>query len=221
MATSSRRFAPAIRPRRAPPPRPRRPATRRRRAPGEWQALRRGAPPPRRRGALRAAGSTADRGLHLDLLSLEPAPADRRRPLAARRVRAMGGARRTRPGDRARREDDAPHGRARSRFRQLAFAFLDAQEALRRDDRAGGALPEPPDPERFVEDFPPGVLFGTGTWTRSPARRRAWRLRSRSRRAARAGRPSRRRAPRAAVPGAWKIAAGEAYQAETREARPA
>jgi hypothetical protein len=173
-------------------------------------------------GRYEPVASTSDRGLHLDLLAVEPAASPTGGGRALRIDFALWGApRRT---DR----ETAPGGKTTVRtvvplaFRQLAFAFLDAQ------GRAYGEMSGPgepyqklADPERFVEDFLPGVLFGTWYVDAFPreAARVTMTLQAEARGQSGASVPATLRVE-LPVPDAWKIAAGETYQAETREAAP-
>jgi hypothetical protein len=173
-------------------------------------------------GRYEPLASTADRGLHLDLLSLEPAASPTGGGRSLRVEFALWGApRRT---DR----ETAPGGKTTLRtvvplaFRQLAFAFLDAQgKPYGEMTGPGEPYQKLADPERFVEDFPPGVLFGTWYVDAFPreAARVAVTLQVEARGQSGASIPATLRLE-LPVPEAWKIAAGEAYQAETREAAP-
>jgi hypothetical protein len=173
-------------------------------------------------GRYEPIASAADRGLHLDLLSVDPATSPAGGGRALRVEFALWGApRRT---DR----ETAPGGKTTVRtvvplaFKQLAFAFLDAQgKPYGEMSGPGEPYQKLADPERFVEDFPPGVLFGTWYVDAFPreAARVAVTLQVEARGQSGASVPSTLRIEMA-VPEAWRIAAGEHYQAETREAAP-
>jgi hypothetical protein len=116
-----------------------------------------------REGRYEPLFGAADQGLHLDLLSFDPAPNPAGGEKALRIDFALWGAPR-----RVDRETVPGTARATLRvvvpvaFKQLAFRFLDDKGQVYGEMTGPG---EPylklADPERFVEDFPPGVLFGT------------------------------------------------------------
>ncbi len=165
--------------------------------------------------------SLSDRGLRLDILSIVP----EKNPVGGERALridfALWGAQR-----RVDKETAAGTAKTVSRvtvpvsFPQIAFQFLDEKDKVYGEMSGPG---EPymklADPERFAEEFPPGILFGT------------WYVDAFPRQAAKAvftvsvdghGQSG------VDVPGsykleipvveAWKIAEGETYKAETREA---
>jgi hypothetical protein len=107
-------------------------------------------------------------------------------------------------------------------FKRIAFRFLDAA-GKQYGEMSGGGEPyqKLSDPERFVDDFPPGMLFGT--WFVELFPREAAtvevELEAELRGASGAARPV---AFRAAfpVPDSWKIPPGAIFQAEVREAAP-
>ncbi len=115
-----------------------------------------------REGKYEPVLSAADQGLHLDLLALEPAP----NPVTGERgIRidfALWGA------PRRLEKEVGTGGRTTTRvvvplaFRQMAVRFSDAAGKPYGEMTGGG---EPyqklTDPERFADDFPPGILFGT------------------------------------------------------------
>lgn len=166
--------------------------------------------------------SLADRGLRLDLLSFEAA----RHPDGERALRvdfALWGAPR-------RVEKEAAPGASRPTvrvvvpvsFRQIAFQFLDPKGKVYGEMNGPG---EPymklADPERFHEDFPPGIVFGT------------WYLDLFPREAARAvftlGVEARGQAGTEVsasykldlpVREEWRLPPGERFKGETREASP-
>ncbi len=161
-----------------------------------------------------------DRGMHMDLLSIAPAPNPAGGGQALRVDFAIWGA--------PRRTDREPvQGSTRSvlrtvvpmTFKQLSFQFLDAA-GKPYGEMSGGGEPyqKLADPERFVEDFTPGVLFGTWYVDRFP--REAARsvvavsVETRGQAGGDATSTFRFDLP---VEEAWRVGAGEAYQAETRE----
>ncbi len=172
-------------------------------------------------GRYEPVASSADRGLHLDLLSVEPAANPAGGGRALRVEFALWGAPR-----RLDRETQPGGGRTTLRtvvplsFKQLAIQILDAQGKVYAEASGPG---EPyqklADPERFVEEFPAGILFGT--WYIDAFPREAARVvvtlpvESRGQSGAEATANFRFDLP---VVDAWRLAPGEAYQAETREA---
>jgi hypothetical protein len=174
-------------------------------------------------GRYEPLAAAADRGLHLDLLAIEPGPNPSGGGRALRVDFALWGApRRTE-------RDVAPGGgKATLRtvvpvaFQQISFQFLDAQGKLYGEMTGPG---EPyqklAEPERLVEDFPPGVLFGS--WWVEAFPREAVRAvvtlstAARGQAGAEVLSTFRLDLP---VAEAWRIAAGETYRAETREAPP-
>ena len=107
-------------------------------------------------------------------------------------------------------------------FKQIAFRFHDGTDKLYGEMTGGG---EPyqklADPERFVDDFPPGVLFGTW-WVELFPREAAtvqFELTADVRGASGTVRPATFTA-KLPVPEGWKLPPGAVYQAEMREAAP-
>ncbi|HYQ81847.1 MAG TPA: hypothetical protein VEP68_10100 [Anaeromyxobacteraceae bacterium] len=164
--------------------------------------------------------SLADRGLRLDILSFGPAANPEGGARSLRIDFALWGAPR-------RVEKETVPGTARTvtkvvvpaAFRQLAFQFLDEK------DKPYGEMTGPgepymklADPERFSEDFPPGILFGT--WYVDPFPREAAKVvftlgvEARGQSGADLSASYKLEAP---VSEGWKIGQGEKYQAETRE----
>jgi hypothetical protein len=133
-----------------------------------WQALRAG-----RYDPLLVAGAG---GLRLDLISIQPGKSPATQEPGVRIDFALWGAPR-----RTERESLAG-GRATERaglsasFRHLGLHFVDG-EGRPYGEMSGSGEPylKLTDPERFVEDFPPGVLFGT--WWVDPFPREAARVR--------------------------------------------
>ena len=106
--------------------------------------------------------SAVAEGLRLDVLAVQPGPIpDGARPRAPGRLRALGRAAARwsgRPG-----EKGTLKHRARCPLRQLAVRLLDGQGAVfgGMQSAAASRTRSWPTRERFVEDFPPSVLFGT------------------------------------------------------------
>jgi hypothetical protein len=158
-------------------------------------------------------------GLRLDLLTVEPTPNPATKERGLRIDFALWGVPR-----RTEREAQ-PTGRTVERaamsasLRQLVFRFLDA------DGRPWGEMSGPgqpflelKDPERFQEDFPPGILFGT--WVIDAFPREAARVRvSLEVQVAGAGASGAAAtlAFEAPVAEAWKLPAGEKFQGTPRE----
>src|SRR5574337_792858 len=173
-------------------------------------------------GEARAAWSLADRGLRLDGLAFAP---DKNPEGGGRSLRidfALWGAPR-------RVEKETAPGSTRTvtkvvvpvAFRQLAFQFLDDKgKPYGEMTGAGEPYMKLADPERFSEDFPPGVLFGT--WYVDLFPREAAKVvftlgvEARGQSGADVSASYKLEVP---VNDAWKIGQGEAYQAETREAQ--
>jgi hypothetical protein len=104
-------------------------------------------------------------------------------------------------------------------FKQLAFSFLDA-EGKPYGEMVGSGEPylKLADPERFADDFPPGILFGT--WWVEPFPREAARVAV----AVELQLPGVTAAALQAsfafdapVAEDWKLPPGEAFRGETRE----
>lgn len=166
--------------------------------------------------------SLVDRGLRLDVLTLAP---DKNPAGGGRALRidfALWGAPR-------RLEKETVPGTTRTvtkavvpvAFRQLAFQFLD-DKGKPYGEMTGPGEPymKLNDPERFSEDFPPGILFGT--WYVDAFPREAAKViftlgaEARGQSGADVSASYKLELP---VADAWKIGQGEAYQAETREAQ--
>jgi hypothetical protein len=158
-------------------------------------------------------------GLRLDLVAVEPGPAPNAGGPALRVDFALWGAprylARERSGDKTVTRNVVPVA-----FKRLAVRFLDGGGKLYGEMTGGG---EPyqklVDPERFVDDFPPGVLFGTW-WVELFPREAATaelELAVDLRAPSGAVRPATFLA-RVPVPEAWKLPPGATFQAEVREA---
>ena len=165
--------------------------------------------------------SLVDRGLRLDLLAFGPASNPEGGARALRIDFALWGAPR-------RVEKEAVPGTARTvtrvvvpaAFRQLAFQFLD-DKGKPYGEMTGPGEPymKLADPERFSDDFPPGILFGTWYVDLFPyeAAKVIFTLgvEGRGQSGADVSASYKLELP---VADAWKIGQGEKYQAETREA---
>ncbi|HET6922474.1 MAG TPA: hypothetical protein VFI16_04935 [Anaeromyxobacteraceae bacterium] len=165
--------------------------------------------------------SLADRGLRLDILSFGPDKGAGGGGGSLRIDFALWGAPR-------RLEKEAVPGTARTvtkvvvpaAFRQLGFQFLD-DKAKPYGEMTGPGEPymKLADPERFSEDFPPGIIFGTWQVDRFPreAARVVFTLgvETRGQSGADVSASYKLELP---VSDAWKIGQGETYRAETREA---
>jgi hypothetical protein len=165
--------------------------------------------------------AAVDRGLHMDVLAIAPAPNPAGGAPALRVDFAIWGAPR-------RTDREAVPGTSRfvvrtvvpMVFKQLNFQFIDgAGKAYGEMSGPGEPYQKLADPERFVEDFPPGVLFGTWFVDRFP--REAVRavlsvsVESRGLAGGDATATFRFDLP---VEEAWRLARGESYQGEIREA---
>jgi hypothetical protein len=172
-------------------------------------------------GAYAPAGSAVAAGLRLDVISVEPGPSPAGGP-GLRIDFALWGAprvvERERAGERTVSRTVVPLG-----LKGLQFQFLDAAGKLYGEmNGAGEPYQKLIDPQRFVPDFPPGVLFGTW-WVELLPREAATmqlRLDVDVRGPAGGARPA---ALGLALPvqEAWRIPPGAAYQAEIREVAPA
>jgi hypothetical protein len=174
-----------------------------------------------REGRYEPLWSLAERGLRLDVLAFAPGKNPEGGERALRIDFALWGAPR-------RVEKEAVPGTSRAvtkvvvpvAFRQLAFQFLDGKGTLYGEMSGPG---EPymklADPERFSEDFPPGVIFGT--WYVDAFPREAAKVvlslgvEARGQSGADVSASYKLELP---VAEAWQVGQGEAYKAETREA---
>lgn len=174
-----------------------------------------------RDGSYAVRASSAAEGLRLDLLAVEPGKGPEGNP-ALRIDFALWGApryvERERSGDKTITRNVVP-----ITFRRIAFAFLDPAGKLYGEmSGAGEPYQKLADPERFADDFPPGVLFGT--WWVDLFPREAAKVKLELALDVRA--PSGAARPAAfevalPVPEAWKLPPGATFQAEVREAAPA
>jgi hypothetical protein len=166
--------------------------------------------------------SAAAEGLRLDLLAVEPGAAPGGGGPGLRIDFALWGAprylERERAGDRTVTRNVVPVA-----FKRIVLQFRDAAgKAYGEMSGAGEPYQKLADPERFVDDFPPGVLFGTW-WVELFPREAASvdvQLEVDLRAPSGAVRPATFQT-RLPVPEAWKLPPGATFQAEVREAAPA
>jgi hypothetical protein len=172
-------------------------------------------------GRYAVPASAAAEGLRLDLVAIEPGPTPGGGP-GLRIDFALWGAprylERERASDRTLTRNVVPVA-----FRRIAFQFVDPAGKLYGEmTGAGEPYQKLADPERFVDDFPPGVLFGTW-WVDLFPREAAtvrFELAADLRAPSGAVRPATFQLS-LPVPEAWKIPPGATFQAEVREAAPA
>jgi hypothetical protein len=166
--------------------------------------------------------SALSEGLRLDLVEVAAGPSPEGGAPGLRLELALWGAprvvERDRSGERTVTRTVVPVS-----FKRIAFRFLDAGGKLY-GEMSGGGEPYQKlvDPERFQDDFPPGMLFGTW-WVELFPREAATvevELAADLRGAAGTARPV-VFAFKLPVPEAWKLPPGAVFQAETREAAPA
>jgi hypothetical protein len=172
-----------------------------------------------REGKYQPRWSSADQGLHLDLLAVNAGKSPASGEPGLQIDFALWGAPR-----RVDREPVPGTSRTATRvtvplaFRQLSFQILDAQ-GKPHAEMVGSGEPyqKVVDPERFEEDFPPGVLFGTWWIERFPreAARAVFQLSVEARGISGVSLPANYRIE-LPVEESWKIGPGESYQAETR-----
>ena len=159
-------------------------------------------------------------GLRLDLVAVEPGASPGAGP-GLRVDFALWGApryiERERSGDKNVTRNVVPVA-----FKRIAFQFLDAA-GKPYGEMSGGGEPyqKLADPERFVDDFPPGVLFGTWWVELFPREAATTNLEI----AADLRSPSGLVRPasfvfKLPVPERWKLPPGATFQAEVREAAP-
>jgi hypothetical protein len=165
--------------------------------------------------------SAVAEGLRLDLVAVEPGPAPGAAGPGLRIDFALWGAprylERERSGDKTVTRTTVPVV-----LKRLAFQFLDAQGKPYGAMEGGG---EPyqklADPERFVDDFPPGVLFGTWWVELFPreATTATLEVSADLRAPSGASRPA-TFLFKLPVPERWKLPPGATFQAEIRELAP-
>jgi hypothetical protein len=171
-----------------------------------------------RDGSYAARASAGAEAMRLDVLSVEPGKG----PDGSAGLRidfGLWGAppyvERERAGDKAVTRNVVPVS-----FKRIAFGFLDPSGKLYGEmSGAGEPYQKLSDPERFVDDFPPGVLFGT--WWVELFPREAAKVKVELavdvRAPSGAVRPSTFQLE-LPVPEAWKLPPGATFQAEVREA---
>jgi hypothetical protein len=170
-----------------------------------------------RDGTYAPAASAVDQGLRLDLVAIETGASPAGGP-GLRIDFALWGAPRLLERETAGKGEIVTRTVLPVTLRGMTFKFLDATGA----HQGGMEGPGEPyqklvDPERFVDDFPPGVLFGT--WWIELLPREAVTLEATvdaDVRGAAGSRPA-RFAFKLPVPEGWKIPPGTTYQATVRE----
>lgn len=177
-----------------------------------------------RDGKYQPRWSGADQGLHLDLLSMNAGKSPTSGEPGLQIDFALWGAPR-----RVDREPIPGSTRTATRvsvslgFKQLSFQILD-QQGKPHAEMTGTGEPYQKiiDPERFEEDFPPGILFGTWWVERFPreAARTVFQLSVEARGVSGAPLTANYRIEMP-VDESWKIGPGESYQAETKTVEPA
>ena len=173
-----------------------------------------------RDGKYAPAASALAEGLRLDLVAVEPGPAPGGGP-GLRVDFALWGAPRYLERERA-------SGQSVTRnvvpisFKRIAFQFLDGA-GKPYGEMSGGGEPYQKlvDPERFVDDFPPGVLFGTWWVELFPREATTVNLEVSAdvRGPSGAARPA-TFLVKLPVPERWKLPPGATFQAEIREVAP-
>lgn len=164
--------------------------------------------------------SAVDAGLRLDLVAVESAASPEGGP-GLRIDFALWGAprlvERQKDGDKTVSRTVVPVA-----LKRIAFSFLDAAgKPYGEMSGPGEPYQKLVDPERFAEDFPPGVLFGTW-WVELMPREAATvdlQLDADVRGATGASHPAVFKLSMP-VPEAWKLPPGTAFQAEVREVAP-
>jgi hypothetical protein len=171
-------------------------------------------------GAYAPVASAQAEGLRLDLVAIAPGPAPEGAP-GLRVDFALWGAPRYLERERAS-ERTVTRNVVPIAFKRIAFRFLDPAGKLYGEmNGAGEPYQKLADPERFVDDFPPGVLFGTW-WIELFPREAATvelELAADLRAPSGAVRPATFTA-KLPVPEGWKLPPGATYQADLREAAP-
>jgi hypothetical protein len=175
-----------------------------------------------REGRYAPVASAFAEGLRLDLVQVESGPAPAGGGPGLRIDFALWGApryvERERSSDRTVTRTVVPVA-----FKRIAFQFLDASgKPYGEMSGSGEPYQKLTDPERFVDDFPPGVLFGTW-WVELFPREAATvelAVDADLRMPSGVVRPASFQA-KLPVPEAWKLPPGATFQAEVREAGPA
>jgi len=175
-----------------------------------------------REGRYAPAASLLAEGLRLDLVEIAPGAAPDGGAPSLRIDFALWGAprwlERDRGGERTVTRTVVPVA-----FKRIQLRFLDAGGKLYGEmSGAGEPYQKLVDPERFQDDFPPGMLFGTW-WVELFPREAAeveLEVTADLRGASGTVRPATFTA-KLPVPEAWKLPPGAVFQAETREQAPA
>ncbi len=175
-----------------------------------------------REGRYAPVASAVDQGLRLDVVEIAPGTPPEGGAPGLRIDFALWGAPRYLEREREK-ERTTTRSVVPVAFRRIAFTFLDANgKPYGEMNGPGEPYLKLADPERWSDDFPPGVLFGT--WWVDLFPREAAKVEIAVEVAARgasgAERPIALKVS-APVPDAWKIPPGATYQAEVREAAPA
>lgn len=172
-------------------------------------------------GGYAPVASAAAPGLRLDLVAVEPGASPEGGP-GLRIDFALWGAPRLLERDRSA-ERTVTKTVVPVAFTTIAFHFLDPSGKLYGEmSGPGEPYQKLVDPERFAEDFPPGVLFGTW-WVELLPREAATvqiELQLDVRGAAGSARPATFKVALPVAEG-WKLPPGAVFQAELREAAPA
>ena len=171
-----------------------------------------------REGRYAVVASASAEGMRLDLLAVESGKSPEGAP-GLRVDFALWGAPRYVERERAN-DKTVARNVVPVAFKRIAFEFLDPAGKLYGEmSGAGEPYQKLADPERFVDDFPPGVLFGTWWVEQFPREAATVKL----------ALDADLRAPSGAVrpatftltvpvPEAWKLPPGTAFQGEVREA---
>ncbi len=173
-----------------------------------------------REGKYAPVASASDAGLRLDLIAVEPAAAPEGGPGLRIDFALWGAPRlvdRERSGDKIVTRTVVPVS-----LKRIAFRFLDASgKPYGEMNGSGEPYQKLIDPERFVDDFPPGVLFGTW-WVELMPREGATvelDLEADVRGASGSARPATFHFAMP-VPERWKLPPGATFAAEVREVAP-
>ncbi len=173
-----------------------------------------------REGKYAPVASAADAGLRLDLLAVEPAASPEGGPGLRIDFALWGAPRqvdRERSGDKIVTRTVVPVS-----LKRISFRFQDAAgKPYGEMNGSGEPYQKLIDPERFVDDFPPGVMFGTW-WVELMPREGAkveLDVEADVRGATGSGRPATFRFAMP-VPEGWKLPPGAAFAADVREVAP-
>jgi hypothetical protein len=174
-----------------------------------------------REGRYAPVASAVEQGIRLDLLAVEPGPAPEGGGPGLRIDFALWGAPRFAERERER-DRIVTRNVVPVVFRRIAFRFLDGKgKPYGEMTGPGEPYMKLADPDRWSDDFPPGVLFGT--WWVELFPREAVNVEIEVENAGRGAsgmeRPLLFRLT-LPVPDAWKIPPGATYEAQVREAAP-